>query len=366
MYSWPTPEGKRIRRKLKLGEFPAVGIADARRKLQHAKELIDKGNDPAVWTMEQTQARLSALDVHQLIDRFVAHKKANGLRSVREYERVLRKDIEPDWGGRKAKDIVRGDVAAMLEKIADRGAGVGANRTGAIIRSMFTYALKESIVETNPAQVFNAKAPEEPRQRSLSSDELGRFWIRLDDIAASTTVRLALKWALVTGQRRAEVVKARHALIDEGTKIWTIPAEDAKNKRTHLVPLSPMALDLYAEIKKLSGDGAWLFPSPRKKLAHIAPAALTHAVANGQQVLKVENVWVHDLRRTVATGMGALGVQDHIRERILNHAQDRLSSTYNVYGYIDEKRVALNKWANHLQAAIRDQPQETSDDRMDT
>ena len=79
---------------------------------------------------------------------------------------------------------------------------------------------------------------------------------------------------------------------------------------------------------------------------------MTHAVSRNQDQL-VEGVWVHDLCRTVATGLGKLGVQGHIIERVLNHAQEKLSATYNVHSYEAEKRAALQEWSKYLRMAIR-------------
>lgn len=349
---WVRPDGKRTKRRLKLGEYPVVGVAKARERWRAAKALLDEGKDPFNASAVASEKRRTAPTVTMLIKDFLAHQEALGRRTVGEYRRILEKDVEPAWGPQKAEDTTRQQVMDLIDGIAERGAPIVSNRTAAIVRRMFNYALRRGKVSVNPATHHEPKGKETARQRILSPAEIKAVWEGHPKTEMTDLTRLALRFALVTAQRRVEVATARYVDIDADAKTWLIPAERSKNGKPHLVPLSPLAMKLYREIKKLSGDEDWLFPSPQERLGHIHPHTLTRALGRERRLLKIDGVTVHDLRRTASTGMAALGVQRHVRDRVLNHVPGKLTSTYDVYEYQAEKRDALDKWGQRLKTIV--------------
>lgn len=170
----------------------------------------------------------------------------------------------PGWGRRKAKDISRRDVIALLDKIVDRGSPIAANRTLALVRRMFGWALSRDIIPANPCAALRAPGKENRRDRVLRADEIARLWHALDDnaIPISAPIRLALKLQLATGQRKGETVGAEWREFNLAEAIWTIPGEKAKNGMPHRVPLSPLA----RAIQISEPRSEWLFPSPRESV----------------------------------------------------------------------------------------------------
>lgn len=134
--------------------------------------------------------------------------------------------------------------------------------------------------------------------------------------------------------------------------MWTIPAEKSKNKLAHRVPLSTLAIEILAEIGKLSRDSRWLFPSPAGDRP-MTGRAVNHAVLRVRDKLGVgDNMRPHDLRRTAASEMASMGVSRFNIGRVLNHSEPGVTKIYDRYGYDLEKRQALEVWARRLEEII--------------
>jgi len=166
--------------------------------------------------------------------------------------------------------------------------------------------------------------------------------------------RLALKLMLGTAQRKGEVVSAPKSEFDLEAKVWTIPAERAKNGLAHRVPLSPLALEIIQEAMTAAGDSPWLFPSPFKDKP-IIPTAVDHALRKNLPKLGLENLCPHDLRRTAASLITGLEFNRLIVSKILNHVETGVTAVYDRHGYDDEKRMALDAWSRKLEAIINGQ-----------
>src|SRR5262249_45071765 len=151
-------------------------------------------------------------------------RSAKSLNRYREVERILRHDVLPAWGSRKAMAITRRDVIVLLDRIIDRGSPIMANRTFSRIRRMFNFAVSRDIVENNPCLGVEAPSREIKRERILSDDEIISFWQGLPKLRANEGIRIAAKLILVTAQRPGEVACASKSEIDlDGQRTWTIP-----------------------------------------------------------------------------------------------------------------------------------------------
>jgi integrase len=163
----------------------------------------------------------------------------------------------------------------------------------------------------------------------------------------------AINLLLLTGQRRGELALARWSEIDFDEALWRIPGERTKTGAATTVPLSAWAVEEFKALKREAERSPFVFPleADRRKVAD--PKLLTRNLARAfeQRFLEIgikEVFTLHDLRRTCRTGLAKLKVPPHIAERVLNHAQEKIAGTYDVHEYIDEKREALNRWADHL------------------
>ena len=336
-------------RRITLGQYPAMGLADARFKLAEVRRTLGEGKDPGAEVVEFRRAERAADTVETLVDDYLENWAKPRKRSAAEDERCLRKDVVSAWKGRKAKDIQRRDVIALLDGIVARGSPIMANRTFEITRKMFNWAISRDILAVNPCHMLKPPAKESSRDRVLNSDEILTFWHGLNAAIMTETMRLAMRFMLTTAQRRGEVMGAEWSEI-QGT-IWMIPGERAKNGLPHRVPLSELATALLAEIKANAGGSNWLFPSPRTD-KHIRGSAVDHSMRRNLDAIGLPDIRPHDLRRSAASHMASLGIGRLTIGKVLNHVDSGVISTYDRYSYDDEKRRALEAWGRRLEEIV--------------
>jgi integrase len=353
--------GQKVR--LTLGRYPALGLAEARRLAQQALRDLALGGDPRAGRA----ATRASPTLAELVDEYEArgcprlkaragHRQGEPVRSARERLRLLRGYL----GGlsrRKVVDLTRRDLVVALDE-AERHGAVTRNRVLTALSALLGFAVRRGVIEDNPALGIT-RLPERSRERALSADELARLWRALDGLPVARTTALALKLVICTGVRPGEATGARWAEL-EGA-LWTIPAERTKNARPHAVPMPPLALEIVAEARGLGG-AAHLFPSPRRPGEPIRRLSLSHALARAQAgrhaaALGVSDLRPHDLRRSVATGLAALGVQPHVIEEVLGHAGGHRAGVAGIYDrhtYLPEKAEALVRWSDRLSSLIQD------------
>lgn len=335
-------------RRLQLGEYPAMSLAEARLALADAQMMVARGTDPGAVKAEAKKAAVDAWTVDELIDAYLLGE-ASQRQSYPRIKRALEKDVLPKWTGRKAKDIRRRDVRRLLRGIVDRGAPVVANRTQSYIHRMFEFAISEEEIETNPCGGLERLTREKSRERYLDANEVRLFWRGLETAKISARARLALQLILVTAQRETEVVGMTRSEIDLSQRLWTLPRDRTKTKRhTHIVPLSDLAVGLITQLANSTNDD-FLFPARQgSKSPHLAAGVLPRAVSRNRDVFDIATFTPHDLRRTASTHMGRLKVPRFIQDRILNHADSAIGGTYDRHEYLDEKREALDAWAAEI------------------
>ncbi len=388
-----------VRRFLNLGEYKdklhpnGITLEQARKafnieqgKVAALKAGRSEGVDPAKAKQEASEKRIAeseehrkALTIEELVKEYIEKHAKKFKRSWKEDDRILKREIIPVWGKRKAKDIVKRDVVLLLEKIIDRGSPGMSNNTFQVIRKMMNFAVERDILPYSPATGVKALAPKVARERTLSAEEIKTLWDKLDVAAISIEIKAALKLMLLTAQRPGEVIGIHTSEIDGNW--WTIPGERAKNGKTHRVFLSQTAKMIIAqsierikEIREIPAEedyDGFVFPSPhRKKVQPIDSHALSVAVQRnltwplldkkGKQLyekdgkpasenrLEVDHFTPHDLRRTAATFMAQMGFMDEIIDAVLNHAKLGVIKVYNQYRYDKEKQLALEAWEQNL------------------
>jgi integrase len=346
-------KGDGRRRMLTLGTFPDMGLKDARYAMVARRNAINAGEDPAGAV--QALKRVDTVD--ELLDRYLKDSRPHSAKWGREVERIFAKDIRPAIGMSKVTSVKRADILAIVNAVKDRGAGIAANRTLAAIRKAFNWAVEEGHMEVNPASGISRKAKEQARDRALSESELRTFWTGLNNAPMTPGIRLALRLALTTGQRIGEVLGAPPSEIDLDKAEWLIPATRAKNGREHLVPLSPLAVELFREAMAISAGQRFIFPN-RAKRDHLEVNAVGHAMRRSLPQLGLEEnaATAHDLRRSVASQLAAMGIAENIIARVLNHVSEVgktiTGRVYVKHAFAAEKRHALEAWSARLTGIV--------------
>jgi len=335
------------RKRLSLGSYPGISLAQARTKHGEAIKDLQCRIDPGMKAQEAKRRLKAEPTINEMIEeqwKFELSEKKSGPETLR----LLKKDVLPAWGNRKARTIKRRDIVLLLDEIRER-APITANRVHGALSRFFNFCAERGVIEDSPCTRIR-KPREHGRNRVLTDEEVRLFWqaTNLENAAIDMyrVTKLALRLVLLTGQRPGEVAGMRWDEI-EGD-LWTISARRMKGKETHQVPLTSMTLDILEEARAYS-LGDFVFGSSHKENEPIRRQAITRAVSRHWSEMGIKEPFTpHDLRRTLRTRLAGLGVMDVIAERILGHKLQGIMAVYNQYGYAKEKRQALERWEHDL------------------
>lgn len=337
--------------KMTLGVYPAVTLANARKRALDLQYAVSEGEDPIA---ERDEAA-TAITVEQLGVKFIERHAKPKKRSWAEDERTLKRDVNPVLGAFIASSVTRVDVVALLDDIHDRGAPIHANRTLALVRKMFNFAVAEGYLDASPALGIPARAQEQVRTRTLTDAELKAFWLAVESDGFDEVTRDVLRLQLLLGARVREVTgMARGEITLKGPNgaVWTLPKARAKGGRDVPRPLPKMALGIIKHRLEAAGEGTFLFASPFDEAQPITPRAPAKAILRASRKGNIPKGFTpHDLRRTCRTKLAQLGVSETVAKKILGHTPPRgdvTASVYDQHTYLPEMREALQRWERHL------------------
>jgi len=349
----PTGPDRRKQRYVTLGRYPALSLAEARERACDVLKEAGKGIDPVEVRAEEKRAKASIISVDQAIDEFIERYAKKHTRSWKETERVLETYALPKWKGRALPSITPADIHQILDPLTDDGKAYMANRLLATVRKFFNWCKQRQWIKDVPTEGIAPPGKEQARDRVLDWDELVDVWNAADQMGWPFGPFFRL--LIVTGQRRSEVSNMKWDQIDLDGNLWTLPKEETKSDRLHQVPLSPMALEIINSLPKTSD---LLFSTT----GTTPISGFSRAKKEIDKLSEVTGWRIHDLRRTVASGMAENGIAPHVIEKVLNHSSGQISgiaAVYNRHAYLPEKEKALATWANALTAAIEGQTDNT-------
>jgi integrase len=359
--------------KFSIGGYPAVSLRAAREAARVALGKVNAGKDPAAERREARAAAQKPKPEHDLVEKVVEtfverYAKAN-LRESSYYEtkRVLNREVVGLWRGKRLSEIRRADVHALLDGIVDRGSPIMANRTLAALRRMCGWAMERGLIDASPCDKVKAPAAERSRDRVLSDDELRTAWQACD--AIGWPFGPLVKLLLLTGQRRDEVAEMRWSEIDMEARTWTLPRERVKNDQAHLVPLSEPAIAILHTLPEIKSKVGYVFTTtgetPVSGFARIKERidakmlAALRKDASEPDKIELPPWTLHDLRRTLATGMQKLGARLEVTEAVLNHVAGSRAGIVGIYQRHDwakEKAEALEAWGRYVEGLAEDTP----------
>jgi integrase len=339
--------------KLTVGAYPAIGLAKARAEAARAKVALADGDDPAATKRAAKAAkRVRSADDHveRVIADFIALYVKPKTRDWRETQRLLAEFAEA-WKGRRLAAIGKADIHRVLDSIVARGAPVGANRAFAQLRKMCRWAVSRGILDRSPCDGIDRPSAENSRDRVLDTDELRLVWRAADDLGFPFGP--IVKLLALSGQRRSEVGGMEWRELDLDRALWTLPGARTKNKRQHAFPLSPEAIAIIIGLPRFSGSRFVFSPS------NTAPSGFSRAKTRLDGLIaklndgNVIEPWIlHDIRRSVASGLAGLGVTLPVIERCLNHISGSFAGivgVYQRYDFADEMRAAMERWGRHVE-----------------
>ena len=340
---------------------PVIGVPltlKGARKLAMAElHKIGQGIDPGVEkktsraSAEQVASERAEDTIGKLVPKFIDWQtKVKKRKSAAQTDYLLKKNVLEAWSGRVIHDIKRRDIIELVEAIAGDRPYL-ANRVLAAVRRFFNWAGKRDIIAANPCTGVEPPGEEKARERVLSDVEIVSLWKATDGIGEPFGP--LVKLMLLTGQRKSEVSGMKWSEID--VDVWTLPGERTKNARLHIVPLSAQASAIIKSVTPIAGSD-FVFTTT----GTTSVGGFSRAKERLDKGMKGVKPWkFHDLRRTCATGLQKLGVETPVIERALNHISGSFKGVTGVYqrhDFADEKRIALQRWADHIDALVSGKP----------
>jgi integrase len=340
-----TGGGSRLR-KYTIGPYGRITLHNARIEAQKVLAARLEGRDPATEKLEGRR-RLTAESVAEVIALY-GNLHLPQRRSGREVMQILQRNLVDHVGSRSVHSISKRDVIDLVNAVVDRGSPVAANKSLKVIKSFFNWCVGRAIVERSPCEGIRVPTIERARDRLLTDRELAAI-IRAARQMGGPYGAIVEVLAL-TGQRRDEVARMTWDEVDLEHRVWMLAATRTKNDKPHIVQLSDAALVVI---------GA----RPRSGRLVFSRNGITPIGNFSSQKRRLDDLcgvshWrLHDLRRTMVSGMASLGVAPHVADKILNHVAGTISGVAAVYQrheFLKERRDALDQWGAHVVGLLRE------------
>ena len=334
--------GSRLR-KYTIGPFGRVTLPMAKAQAQKIFAARLDGRDPAE-EKKQSRRRLVVDRVDDLVETFIREHVAK-IGTNRRITSLLRRDVVPYWGAKSIHEIKKRDVSDLISLIAQRNAHAS-HRLLKTLKTFFRWCVGRAVIDFSPAEGISAPYREVSRDRVLTDQELAA--IILSARRMSPPYGRIVEFLALTGQRREEVAQLKWDELDEKTRTWTIPGSRTKNKKAHIVHLSEPA---WKVIEACSGQPYVFGTATGKRFQQFGRGK--RAI---DKLCGVAGWRLHDLRRTIVSGMARLGIPPHVADKILNHQAGTISGVAAVYqrhDFLVERKEALDRWGAHVERILR-------------
>ena len=341
---------------LVLGRYGTGGItlAEARELLSEAKKGLAAGKSPSRQKAREKQKIKEADSFGEWAELWLKdHQMAESTRDMRRS--VFERDLKGPFGRLKMTEITHEDLRGLCDKIVERGAPATAVHAREVVHMVFRYAMERGHKYENPAELVRPTsiARFQPKDRSLTPEEIRILYQYLERISTSPTIRLAVKVLLLTMLRKSELIEATWEEINFTDAVWTIPAERMKRRNPHNVYLSRQVLDIFVALKTCAGGSRYVLPSRYDPDIHMSKATLNQVTTLAFKLAQKEGKPLgkfgpHDLRRTASTLLHEAGYNTDWIEKCLAHEQKGVRAVYNKAEYSEQRRAMLQDWADMI------------------
>ena len=340
-------------KRLALGVYPAVSLADARRKRDQARNRMAAGEDPGQVRREAKLSRaiLDATTFEKVALQWWEHWK--GPRSPRHAEYVKRRlqaDVFPVLGAQPMSSITAPQLLAMAKRIESRGALDIAKRALQTCGQIMRFAVAHGVIERNPCADVKPSDALRPRRKEnyarLDAKEVPELLRKIEAYQGSAYTRLGMKLMAYTFVRTGELIGARWEEFDLAAAEWRIPANRMKMRKPHIVPLAPQAVEVLQALQTLSTSRSLLFPGERD---HERPMSNNTILAALKRMGYAGRMTGPGFRGLASTILHEQGYPHHLIELQLAHQErDQVAAAYNHATYLAERSAMMSAWAAHL------------------
>ncbi|MES2983729.1 MAG: tyrosine-type recombinase/integrase [Pseudomonadota bacterium] len=338
---------------ISLGKYPAISLAEARRKRDEMKTQVNEGKH---LTRERELHKLrkayEGSNTFERVARDWMELKQSGMNEKYRTQCLARmtQHVFPVIGALPITEITVPDVVRTVEKIGKRGTFETAKRMKQLISQTFRYAAQRGLCLHNPAADLRDILPSkvERHHACIHASELPDL-LRAIDAREPDLGKYAMQLLALTFVRTGELIGARWDEIDWTREEWHIPKERMKMKRPHVVPLSTQALSILKELKKRKTSNTHIFFSAASKHKHISNGAVLMALRRMGYRGRMTG---HGFRTLASTILNEKGYSPDVIERQLAHEDsDKVRSAYNRAEYLLERKKMMQEYADFLDAA---------------
>lgn len=335
--------------------FDAQDVNCARDKALTLLSDIRNGGNPSLErkdVLSQRRREYHAFKTQKFKDIFEQYRLARSNGAYyweRDIVYAWNKHILPVVGNRAVTEITKDDIRALLMNI--KGA-VAAKKAQDQLKPFFKYLMQEDIITANPFDSIASLPKGKSRDRVLTKDELIAFWKATGDIIAKTRPQYGYMFRvlLLTAARLREIAHLESDEVSFTASRITIPAKRAKSKRSHIIPLGDLAVDVLQQVPRRHNQ--FVFSYGKRKLGGFSMAKSTLDREMRKYLGDNFKPWhSHDLRHTFATIMAEQGCNPDIIDRCLSHlakSQEGVRGVYQRFEFIKERTEVMNKWNNYI------------------
>lgn len=361
------------RKTLSIGKYPTISLVEARQAAENARRLLVSGQDPSeAKQQEKRERQAAALNTFESIarrwhtDNLHRWKENHAARVLRYFET----DVFPAIGAMSIQEIRVSDIKAVIDGVMARGVNNTAEKIREWTGAIFDYAVMLEIVETNPAYSLRKYIPSKQTDHrpALPREELTEFFRRLILAEIEPQNRIALILNMLTFLRSTELRGGQWNEIDFDAAMWTVPAKRMKHEKTapkppHAVPLADWTLELLAELKELTGNTPFLFPSRTKTDGFISDATISRIIA---RMGYKGRVTPHGFRSLASSVLNEQGFNPDAIERQLAHIENnKIRAAYNRADYLNERKELMQWYSDFLRERYNQALQMIQDGKTD-
>ena len=339
-------------KRLSLGVYPDVSLKDARERRDSARKLVADGVDPSENRKAQKSAKADrAANSFEVVTRewFAKYSSTwvdhHGDRILRRFER----DLFPWIGERPISEVTAQELLAVIRRIESRGAVETSHRALSNCGQVFRYAVATGRAERDPSgDLKGAIPPAKGGHMAATTDpkRVAEILRAMEGYEGTLIVKCALRLAPLVFVRPGELRKAEWANVDLDAAEWRYLVTKTQTK--HIVPLCTQALEILRELKPLTGQGRYVFPSARSGARPMSDNAILAAMR--RMGISKEEMSGHGFRAVARTIMDeVLGIRPDFIEHQLAHAvKDPNGRAYNRTAHLPERRKMMQQWADYL------------------
>ncbi len=329
------------KRRFTIGEYPSIGLADARKRAGKLRADALTGHDPIRERRAEAEAAKSQQTVAQVLDLY-ARLYLKQLKTAGERERQLQWALA-DHLSKPIGRLQRSDLQAAIDAKAVEGKLHAANRIRAALIAFCRWAWERGHLPEHIGAGTKRAAKEKPRERVLSVDEVRAVWQATH--AMGDLWGPFLRILTLTAQRRGDVAGARWSEVDLDARRWTVPAERTKNGKPHIVHLSDPALAEFTSLREKASHGLIFTTTGTTPISGFG-----NMKARLEDLVGIEDWRLHDLRTAFASALCDAGEPEGVVDRCLNHAAtgsapSAVARVYNRSEMLPQRARVLDRWA---------------------